>query len=458
MPLLLALSGAATHDASATPPPEAPSRRDLEAKAGEGDAGARTSPRRRDAHPKATGRTARLRALSIDLATELVHVTIGHRGRGDACAVSPSYETALRTKRGQVRERTEHVAAAFAEALAALGAPPPAPAVDGFDVDGPSVDLGVFGSVRSLARELCEGTRADDTRSRTEAEVTWYVFDHHTQRTLYVTTTRGVAEHRARRVDTDKEVAEALAQAAARLASDGGIRRLVDGRDVPEPHARRLRSAPPLRVAPSPAKSDGGFKQRLVEARDATVGVSTAFGHQSGVLVAPGLVVTHADLVIGAKIRVRIGSVRVRGELLRHAPAHRVALVRVIVDDDAKREVERAAPMAAEPPETGSSVYLLAASPDRSERTVSAGIVSARRAREGTPIYQTDAIAHDAGRGGPVLNERGEVVGLTSGGVRGSLGDDVGINYFLPLEDVLRGLDVELAPSLAKEQPEARVP
>ncbi len=86
------------------------------------------------------------------------------------------------------------------------------------------------------------------------------------------------------------------------------------------------------------------------------------------------------------------------------------------------------------------------------EPTLTTGIVSAlKKSVEGWPLIQMDANINRGSSGGPVCNEKGEVVGLTTfGSIENSGGLAAGLNFAIPvsiLEEYLDSADVVAHPS-----------
>lgn len=86
------------------------------------------------------------------------------------------------------------------------------------------------------------------------------------------------------------------------------------------------------------------------------------------------------------------------------------------------------------------------------EPTLTTGIVSAlKKSVEGWPLIQMDANINRGSSGGPVCNEKGEVVGLTTfGSIENSGGLAAGLNFAIPvsiLEEYLDSADVIAHPS-----------
>ncbi len=78
-------------------------------------------------------------------------------------------------------------------------------------------------------------------------------------------------------------------------------------------------------------------------------------------------------------------------------------------------------------------------SPFGLENTVTAGIVSAkgRDTGEFLPFIQTDVAVNPGNSGGPLINVRGEVIGMNSQILSGS-GGSIGISFAIPIDDAMR--------------------
>jgi len=86
------------------------------------------------------------------------------------------------------------------------------------------------------------------------------------------------------------------------------------------------------------------------------------------------------------------------------------------------------------------------------EPTLTTGIVSAlKKSVAGWPLIQMDANINSGSSGGPVCNEKGEVVGLTTfGSIENSGGLAAGLNFAIPvsiLEEYLDSAGVTARPS-----------
>ena len=96
-------------------------------------------------------------------------------------------------------------------------------------------------------------------------------------------------------------------------------------------------------------------------------------------------------------------------------------------------------------PDQGEDIFVIGAPRSPSNgHTMSSGIVSAIRNFDGLVSIQSDVNVSGGNSGGPMINNRGEVVGITSSGI--FIGGIVptGINYFIPTSDALNFLSINL--------------
>jgi S1-C subfamily serine protease len=135
-------------------------------------------------------------------------------------------------------------------------------------------------------------------------------------------------------------------------------------------------------------------------------------GQGSGyVFSADGVIITNYHVIRGASsLMVRVPSkeaVRV-DSLLGYSIEHDVAAIQLSGDSPPALSTE-----AVEQPKVGDHVIAIGA-PLGLESTVSEGIVSAVREGGGTHIIQTTASISPGSSGGPLLNDYGKVIGLTT--------------------------------------------
>ncbi len=154
----------------------------------------------------------------------------------------------------------------------------------------------------------------------------------------------------------------------------------------------------------------------------------------SGFLVSSdGLLITDHHVVGEAKyVKVRWpDGIETLGEVIRTDKVRDVALVKT---DPRGRQPIRVRRSAMQPGET---VFAIGAPLDpKFQSTVTRGVISANRTFEGLSFIQSDVTVNPGNSGGPLLDEAGEVVGMTESGYRVA-GAPSGINLFIPIGDAL---------------------
>lgn len=146
-----------------------------------------------------------------------------------------------------------------------------------------------------------------------------------------------------------------------------------------------------------------------------------------------GLVVTNQHVVSHARaIAVGIGDRQVEAELLGSDPLTDIAVLRI------PARGLKALPLGESAKAHVGDYVVAIGNPFEVGQTVTAGIISAVRAPSaGGPAYvQTDAPINPGNSGGPLINMRGEVIGINSA-IIGPSGGNVGIGLAVP-SDVAR--------------------
>jgi serine protease Do len=179
----------------------------------------------------------------------------------------------------------------------------------------------------------------------------------------------------------------------------------------------------------------------------AVVGIGRGWGRGSGVVIAPGQVLTVAHVLRGDEVAVAIGGEVMEGRVLGADPDLNVALLAVDTGD-----VDPVA-WADERPEPGAPVFALADPGGRGLRTTF-GMVSATgrgfrgpRGRRVTGSIEHTAPLPRGSSGGPLVDSDGRLLGLNA--VR----RDGGFILALPADAALRRRAGELALGEAGERP-----
>jgi lipopolysaccharide biosynthesis regulator YciM len=150
-------------------------------------------------------------------------------------------------------------------------------------------------------------------------------------------------------------------------------------------------------------------------------GTPSALG--SAFLVAPRLLVTNAHVADAGSPVLAVGPVRIPLKILRTDEKNDLALLSVDVD-----LTSRPLPLASEAVSPGEQVFAIG-NPEGLEKTISQGIISGLRKRGDRDLLQvTSPISHGSS-GGPILNAKGEVVGVAVE----MLEDGQNLNFAVPV-------------------------
>ena len=217
--------------------------------------------------------------------------------------------------------------------------------------------------------------------------------------------------------------------------------------------------APVLATAPAPqtpiALVAARAKPTIAQAAASVAVVFAPGGSGSGFLISDdGYLLTNHHVVGAAKV-VKIkwadGAESV-GQVIRSDPRRDVALVKA----DAGGRL--ALGLRHTEAQQGETVFAIG-SPlgDRFQNTMSKGIVSALRNQQGLAYIQSDVMVNHGSSGGPLLDETGHVIGLTASG-QVINGAPVGINFFIPIDDALKTLNLTAAPQPAVREAAAHSP
>jgi S1-C subfamily serine protease len=175
----------------------------------------------------------------------------------------------------------------------------------------------------------------------------------------------------------------------------------------------------------------------------------------SGFLVSTdGYILTDAHVVGSAKtVTLRWSDgLKTDGQVVRLHKKRDIALIKA--DPHGRTPL----PIRVTPVQVGDTILAIGAPLDpRLQGTVTRGIVSAKRIQDGMALIQTDMVINHGNSGGPILDDKGYVVGLSESSVQPAYGVPIGINYLTPIKDALDFLAVDLPASAAATPPAQRV-
>lgn len=202
-----------------------------------------------------------------------------------------------------------------------------------------------------------------------------------------------------------------------------------------------LAGPPPAPAALKVAYRTGARPLALKEAVGGAVVIFSDDDMGSGVLISPdGYILTNQH-VAGSSGHVRIrwaDGAESAGEVVRADKRRDVALIKV--------EAAKGRPLAIRPTpvDVGETVYAIGTPMTEAyQNTVTRGIVSATRQLDGQSFIQSDAGMTHGNSGGPLVDEKGAVVGLADLTVDASKGST--INFFIPIDEALKALSLKPA-------------
>ena len=133
-----------------------------------------------------------------------------------------------------------------------------------------------------------------------------------------------------------------------------------------------------------------------------------------------------------------------------------------VISSDARRDIAlvktepqafAGLPVRLENPEVASQVFVIGSPLDpKNEGSVSAGIVSGFRDHAYGPMLQSDVGVTFGNSGGPMFDDKGNVIALTDLGIPAANGDVTQVNLFIPIADGLKKLNIALEPDTATAQ------
>lgn len=157
----------------------------------------------------------------------------------------------------------------------------------------------------------------------------------------------------------------------------------------------------------------------------------------TGFLVAGGKIVTNNHVVRGGKVFIDLGSLRLPATVERADEFNDLAILKVGAEVSAKPLV-----LAGAIPSPGTNVHAIG-NPVGLQKSISSGVVSGVREFDGRKLLQITTPMSHGSSGGPILNNRGEVVGVAVG----ILEKGQNLNFAVPATLVTRLLKEEAAPS-----------
>jgi len=295
-----------------------------------------------------------------------------------------------------------------------------------------STNLEIGAVIKDLSADFCAESRKSKREIGAYAEMTveWQVYDRLKREVVVRMETKGVAEGQ----DYSSAVVTSISDSAFRenarqLLSDPAFRKTITASvGLSQAAAHEAAAGAPIALKTTPQS------RAIGEAAGSVVTVFAGRDMGSGFLVSSDGYLLTNDHVVGAAKVVKVrwsDGVETLGEVVRSHKQRDVALIKTDPHNRTPLTLRRGAVA------PGEAVFALGSPMDpQLQNTLTKGIVSANRTLDGQSYVQSDVAISPGNSGGPLLDEKGEVVAMTVAGVsvRGAM---VGLNFFIPIGEAL---------------------
>jgi serine protease Do len=323
----------------------------------------------------------------------------------------------------------ERFAALFNEAVESAGFREPSESNLFVQDAGPSDGLQVAARIIDMKFSVCGSF---GYRAKASMRVEWQVFDPTTREVVARIETRGGREEEVSSYsDVSAPLMKAFRENTRALLADSDFRKaIISTGAVASAPTQVSASATPIRLT----VARPGLTRPISEVSGSVVALFAGDSMGSGFLVSDdGYMLTNHHVVGSAtKVRVRWSDgFETTGDVIRSDKRRDVALV--------KTEPRARPPLALVrgTPAVGSSVYAVGTPIDASMlNTVTRGIISANRFMDGFAFIQSDVGVNSGNSGGPLLDEKGRVIGITVIKMFPGQGQQ-NLNLFIPIGDAL---------------------
>jgi len=311
------------------------------------------------------------------------------------------------------------------------------------DRDASGAELIIAGNVHGLKANLCYPNTGfgdfDSSKGSAYMRVDWQVYSTLHRRVVFKATTEGSAiQESATSGGPADLILDAFGISVRNLLADKGFNKLVLTELVKNPTKPiGLR----ITVKNGNKKTDG--EKPIQKAQLGSVTVRSAFGHGSGFFISDnGYVITNEHVVGEAKkVTLKLYDGReVIADVIKKDSVRDVALLKSREYTRHYFNIINAIPV------IGSEVYAIGTPlQERNSHSVTKGIISSYRNHDGLNFIQSDVDIHPGNSGGPLINDKGQVVGIAAKGISnfGPSGrTGIGLNFFIPIREALKRLNI----------------
>lgn len=304
-------------------------------------------------------------------------------------------------------------------------------------------ELLVAGLVKQLEANMCYPNSGFSDFSSVKGgvylKVNWQIYSRLDRKVVYEVTTEG--SYQTDQAQKGQEVTiftNAFAVATQNLLADASFHKLVIG--VQE-DTIASNDTPKVLVKKLPPYSND-ITKNINNVRLAVVAVIAGPGHGSGFFISSdGYVLTNEHVVREAKhVKLKLSTGReITGEVIKTDARRDVALIKV------QEGQMIALPCQQSEPGVGDEIYALGSPLDlKYNTTLTKGIVSNYQMTDGKRFIQSDVKVLPGSSGGPIVDSKGNVVGMTASGLA-TQGMPIGMNFFIPISEALTCLGIDFS-------------
>jgi S1-C subfamily serine protease len=277
--------------------------------------------------------------------------------------------------------------------------------------------------------------------ARIRLVIEWQVLDNAQRKVVYTTRTNTTSVEHSYNSYTNAVLLSAYEIALGEFLMDGKFAELVNKTKAsdPLPNMEIVGVETSTKIPQVPKLVFESSSEMIQAATLACVTIETDAGHGSGVLMSStGLILTANHVIEGVnRIDVILSTgLKLEATLVSSDESHDVALLKI------PGSGYKALPVGDSQQATlGTDVFTIGTPTDiELGQSVSKGIVSGKRKVEEIVYIQTDVSVSPGNSGGPLINPKGEVIGIIQ---KKLIGNGIeGVGFALPIETVLKQLGI----------------
>ena len=299
----------------------------------------------------------------------------------------------------------------------------------------------IAGLVKEMQANICYPYAGFGNWSSSKGEgdmtVTWQIYSRLDRKVVYETETYGSGFVESTMPNAFEEILlRAFSNATRGLLAKQEFHDLLTGQG----QQNVIEASLPVTTIASPPESTVPLSADPTRFRRNVVTVFAGGGHGSGFFIdQSGHLLTNEHVVRGAQfVKVKLATGReILGEVSATNSRRDVALVQT------ERIGVQGLPIRSTEPPIGSDVYAAGSPLDENlDVTISKGVLSAYRVKDGLPFIQSDVNILPGSSGGPLMDDKGNVIGISVSGLVFQ-NAFAGLNYFIPIKDALQTLQLD---------------